>query len=133
MIEKSEKMLRGRSKDTLVYGSALNLLLFSPTYKDSLTKKFRAILKSDKHRTYIFTVSISALRADIQKLEEVADNLLFTEGSPEKGLYIYVERLKNKKFNRGKVKVQISREILGEIKEIAGKNRARIIPKLRKI
>jgi hypothetical protein len=61
----------------LVFASALNLLLFSPTYRKSNLDNFVKLLSEDKRRTYMFSVSTSAFREEIERWEESADNVMF--------------------------------------------------------
>ncbi|MBN2348649.1 MAG: hypothetical protein JXJ22_07430, partial [Bacteroidales bacterium] len=60
-IKKAEKILDKTELGTMVFGSALNLLLFSKTYKDAILNKLKNVLKYDKSLTYVFAVSTSAL------------------------------------------------------------------------
>jgi len=50
-IEKAENMLEKSELGTMIFGSALNLLLFSKTYKDSILNKLKNVLQHDKSRT----------------------------------------------------------------------------------
>lgn len=69
-------MANGGDLGTLVSASALNLLLFSPTYKKLNLDKFERLLSEDKKRTYLFSVSTDAFREDIKRWEKTADNLM---------------------------------------------------------
>jgi len=53
-IEKACTMLGVDDSEILIFGSALNLLLFSPTYEKEITQKIESYLRDDKRRTYIF-------------------------------------------------------------------------------
>jgi KaiC/GvpD/RAD55 family RecA-like ATPase len=118
---------------TLVFASALNLLLFSPTYKEINLDRFEELLRKDKSRTYIFSVSTSAFREDIKRLEEAADNLMFARIEGEMELYLRVDKIENKDFYSEEIKVPIKKETLESIKEVAESVRKREIPKLKKI
>lgn len=126
LIEKSEL-------GTLVFGSALNLLLFSPTYKDAALKNIETILKEDKSKTYIFSVSNSVYAEEIKHLEEAADNLMFTRMEKPMKLFFNIEKMSEVTFSDKEVSVPISKEILKEIKDVAEMSRKKILPKLKKI
>lgn len=126
MIERSDL-------ETLVFGSALNLLLFSPTYKDDIIKNLTNIIKNDKSKTYLFSVSTSAFADEIKLWEEAADNLMYTRMEKPMRLFFKITKMKEVKFSREEMQVPISREILMEIKETAEATRKRIIPEIMKI
>jgi KaiC/GvpD/RAD55 family RecA-like ATPase len=97
-IEEAENMLDKTVPGTMVFGSALNLLLFSKTYKESMLNKLKDTLQYDKSRTYAFAVSTTALADKIKILENVADNLMFTRmGKPMK-LFLKIDRMKEVGF-----------------------------------
>ena len=126
MVEKSDL-------GSLVFGSALNLLLFSPTYKNDTIKNLENIIKNDKSKTYIFSVSTSAFADEIKLWEDAADNLMFTKMEKGMKLFYRIERMKGVNFSREEIEIPISREILTEIQGIAEATRKRIIPEMMKI
>jgi len=71
-IKKAEQMIKKSDLGTMIFGSALNLFLFSPTYKNYMLGKMKEVLKEDKTRTYLFSVSTSAFAGKIKILEEAA-------------------------------------------------------------
>lgn len=64
-INKAESMLEKTEPGTMIFGSALNLLLFSEIYKESILNKMVDILQNDKSRVYAFAVSTTALANEI--------------------------------------------------------------------
>jgi KaiC/GvpD/RAD55 family RecA-like ATPase len=132
-IEKAENMLDKTGLGTMVFGSALNLLLFSKTYKDSILNKLKEVLQHDKSRTYAFAVSTSALADEIKILEDVADNLMFTRMEKPMKLFLRIERMKNVGFSKKEKEVPISEEMLKEINGIAEITRKTRIPEIKKI
>lgn len=123
----------GGDLGTLVFASALNLLLFSPTYKKLNLDKFEKLLSEDKKRTYIFSVSTIAFREDIKRWENAADNLMFARMEEKMKLYLRIDKMENRKVSFKEVPVPIEKEILEEIKEVDESVRKREIPKLQKI
>src|SRR6056297_1269936 len=67
-VSKGEDMLPDSELGIMVFGSALNLLLFSPTYQNRILGKLEQIVQ-DKSKTYAFSVSTSAFRDKIKVLE----------------------------------------------------------------
>jgi archaellum biogenesis ATPase FlaH len=123
------------SKDlgTLIFASALNLLLFSPTYKQLNLDKIERLIKENKTKTYLFSVSTSAFREEIRRWEQAADNLMFARMQGPMKLYLKTTKIENRKSLSEEIQVPISKKMLENIKEVAESTRQRQIPKLRKI
>ncbi len=60
---------------TLVYAAALDLLLHSPTYVDSVIEQVAHTLKHEETRSYLFSVTAQAKNTVIKDWEEAANNL----------------------------------------------------------
>jgi len=132
-INMAENMFDITGPGTMVFGSALNLLLFSKTYKDSILKKLKNALQHDKSHSYVFAVSTSAFADEIKMLEDAADNLMFTRmGKPMK-LFLKIIRMKGVGFSGNEKELPISEEMLREINEIAEITRKTRIPQIRNI
>jgi len=132
-IEKAEDMLEKTDLGTMVFGSALNLLLFSKTYKNSMLNKLKEVIQKDKSKTYSFAVSTSALADEIKVLEDVADNLIFTRMEKHMKLFLKITRMKGVEFSGEETEVPIPEETLKEINEIAEATRKTRIPEIQKI
>jgi len=132
-IEKAESLIQKSNLGTMVFGSALNLLLFSKTYKKSILDKLKDVLQNDKRRTYAFAVSTTALANEIKTLEEVADNLMFTRMEKPMKLYLKILRMKYVNYSKKEKEVPVSEEMLKEINEIAEATRKTRIPEIMKI
>lgn len=117
----------------LVFGSALNLLIFSKTYGNSILDKLKRTIKEDKTKTYFFTVSTSAFREKIRILEEEADNLMFTRTEEPMKLYVKITKMKGVKFSKEEVEAPLTTKDLEVIKEIAEGSRRDLIPIISKI
>ncbi len=133
VIDLADSLIEKSELGTMVFGSALNLLFFSPTYKDAALKNIETILKKDKSKTYIFSVSNSVFAEEIKYLEDASDNLMFTRMEKPMKLFFNIEKMTGVKFSKKEVNVPISKEILKEIKDVAEVSRKRILPKLKKI
>jgi len=113
----------------LVFGSALNLLLFSPTYGEGILAEIKSTIARTDTLTFLFSVSSSAKKEMISELEEAADNLLVSHSSRDPfKLFLRVERMKGVSFSLEEVEVPISAETLTEIKAVADHSRRRVIP-----
>ncbi len=133
VIALADSLIEKSKLGTMVFGSALNLLFFSPTYKDAALKNLETIIKHDKSKTFIFSVSNSMLAEEIKHLEDASDNLMYTRMEKPMKLFFNIEKMAGVKFSNKEVNVPISKEILKEIKEIAEKSRKKILPKLKNI
>lgn len=132
-INSAESMFNKTGPGTMVFGSALNLLLFSKTYKDSMLNKLKNALQQDKSRTYAFAVSTSILADEIKILEDAADNLMCTRIEKPMKLLLKIDRMKGVGFSGKESQVPISEEMLKEINEIAEITRKTRIPEIKKI
>jgi len=118
----------------LIFGSALNLLLFSPTYGNVIFEKIKSTIESNTTKTYIFSVSTSAKVKEISQLEEIADNLILSRSEKEPfRLFMKVLKLRGVPFNPIEVPVPISPKILERIKETADHSRSKVLPAILKI
>lgn len=137
VIKKAEKNMIKKNEEnkpgTLVFATALNLLLFSPTYQKDNLNNLKNFLKESNDRSYLFTVSTSAFREKIQKLENAADNLMFSEMGKDMQLFLRIERLINQETPIEKKKIPMKKEDLEEIKDVAEDVRKKVIPSLKNI
>jgi KaiC/GvpD/RAD55 family RecA-like ATPase len=132
-IAMADDMIEKSDLGTMVFSSALNLLLFSPTYREDTVKNLVDILKHDKSKTYIFSVSTSAYADKIEMWERAADNLMFTRMEKPMRLYCRITKMKEVAFLEDEVPVPIAKEMLMEIKDVAEMTRKRIIPEIMEI
>jgi archaellum biogenesis ATPase FlaH len=133
LIEAGQSMTPGKELGTLVFASALNILLFSPTYRKECLSYLEQLLKEDHDRSYLFSASTSAFREEIRRWENAAENLLFTRMGEEMTLYMHVEKLQHKTISSEETRIPMNKEMLKDIKEIAEHTRTRRIPQLKKI
>lgn len=128
-LRAARQMVPDAGPGVLLFGSALNLLLFSPTYGSRTLEDMKATLTGNGGATSLFSVSSSAKREMIAELEASADNLLMahSERDPFR-LFVRIERMKGVPFDGREIQVPFSPEMLGEVKEVADHSRRRIIP-----
>jgi len=136
--EKVLKVASGKLPDEgpgiLIFCSALNLLLFSPTYGDAIFEKIKETIITNTDKTYLFSVSTSAKINEIAQLEKMADNLILSRSEKEPfRLYMKIIRLKGVHFNPAEIQVPISSEILTHIKEMADHSRGKVLPTILKM
>jgi len=112
----------------LIFGSALNLLLFSPTYGDVIFEKIKNTIVSNTDKTYLFSVSTLA------KAEEIANNLILSRSQKKPfRLFIKILKIRDEQYDSAEVQVPISPKTLDHIKEIADHSRSKVIPAILKI
>jgi len=133
-IEKACTMVPDEGPGIMVFGSALNLLLFSPTYGEEILNKMETVFRERKSRTYVFAVSTSAKKKEIARLEKIADNLIMTHSEKEPfRLFMNIERMKGVRFSNEEIEVPIPPKSLVHVKEIAEHSRRRVIPQISEI
>jgi KaiC/GvpD/RAD55 family RecA-like ATPase len=129
VLSEAETNLSPKEHGILIFGSALNLLLFSPTYGDKILEKMINSVTTDKTKTYILSVSTSAKAEEIAKLENAADNLIMTRSEkPPFKLYMQILRMKGVPFISDEIEVPIDDKSLKQIKKVADHSRNKVIP-----
>ncbi len=133
-IEQASSMLPEDGPGILIFSSALNLLLFSPTYGAGILEKMKAAAQGAQRFTYLFSASTTAKAEEIAELEAVVDNLIMTRSakSPFR-LYMQVVRSKGNTHLSDEIEVPFSTELLTDVKEIADHSRKKVIPLVSKL
>ena len=133
-MEHACSILPDEGPGILIFGTALNLLLFSPTYGKEILEKIKFVMQQNLKFTLLFSTSTSAKKEEVKKLENLADNLIITRSDPvTHKLYLQISRIKNVPFINDEIEVPFSPEIIIDIKEIADRSRKRIIPLISKL
>ena len=134
-LAQATEMVPQEGPGVLVFGSAINLLLFSPTYGRAILDKIKATMTTNKQgRTYLFSASTTAKREEIAELEAVAENLMITRSEKEPfRLFLRVVRAKDVPFVSEEIEVPIPPGVLLEVKAVADHSRKRVIPQVSKL
>lgn len=127
-IETGVDLLNSPEPDIMLYGAALNILFFSPTWGEKIFEKWKVILSRPGRFTSVFSVSTSAFREKIRQLEELADNLMYSRIEKPMTLLFRVARIKGAQFVPEEVKVPLTEETLLNLKAESSRLRKRIIP-----
>ncbi len=118
----------------LLFASAINLLLFSPTYGSQILARLEDMLQHDRRWTLLFSASTTAKAQEIARLEATADNLWMTRSEKDPfRLYLRIVRMKGVRFLSEEILVPIPPDALGEVKEVAEHSRKRVIPQIMRI
>lgn len=130
-IEQACQMVPDEGPGILIFGSALNLLLFSPTYGKGILEKMKTAARGDQKYTYLFSASTTARAEEIAELEAIANNLILTHSTkaPFK-LYMKIERIIDSDFVSEEIEVPFPSEVLMDVKEVADHSRKRVIPQV---
>jgi len=129
----AETMVEKTELGTMVFGAALNLLLFSPTYRKPTLENIISILKNDKTKTHIYSVSTSAYADDVKLWEEAADNLMLMRMEKPMKLFFNIERMQGVNYKTDEINLPFSDEVMLEIKETAEASRKKMLPEIKKI
>lgn len=123
----------GEGPGVLLFASAINLLLFSPTYGQEILGRIEQVM-SDGRFTVLFSASTTAKKQQIAHLESVADNLWTTRSErPPMRLYLRILRMHAVRFVPDEVQVPIPPGALEDVKVVADHSRKRVIPQISKI
>jgi KaiC/GvpD/RAD55 family RecA-like ATPase len=133
-LERACAMVPDDGPGILVFCSALNLLLFSPTYGKDILEKMKATSPEEQRRTYLFSASTTAKAEEIAELEAVVDHLIMTRSTKSPfQLHMQIERIKGVPFVSGEIPVPFSASVLTDVKAIADHSRKRVIPLVSKL
>lgn len=117
----------------LIFASALNLLLFSPTYGDAIFEQIKSTIVSNTSKTYIFSVSTSAKAEEISQLEKMADNLFLSRSEKHPfQLFMKILKMRDIPYVSDEVQVPIPPPILDHIKKMADHSRNKVLPAILK-
>jgi hypothetical protein len=112
-IEQACQMVPDEGPGILIFASALNLLLFSPTYGKGVLEKMKAAARGNQKRTYLFSASTTAKAEEIAELEAAAN-----------------KRIEGANFISEEIEVPFSADVLMDVKEVADHSRKRVIPQV---
>ena len=130
-IKRAHNALNDSGDEALIFGAAMNILLFSPTYGESV---FQRILKIVESGTFsLFTISNTVFEEKMNRLEQAAQNLIFTYTEKIMEMYLKVERMKDVPYKKEAIRVPLNEEEIRHMRAEAEKMRKQLIPMLRKI
>ena len=133
-IEQACSMVPDEGPGILIFASALNLLLFSPTYKNGILEKMLTAALGDQKRTYLFSASTTANAEEIAELEAAATNLIITRSTKEPfRLYMQINRIDGEEFISDEIELPFSANSLLDVKVVADHSRKKVIPLISKL
>lgn len=128
-IERALARTEGSGPGTLLFGSALNLFMFSDTYRDAMLDTFVETAERED-LTVLFTVSSSAYAEEIGRVEDAADTVLLTE-MDEGTLRLRGERSESVPLETDFVDVPFTSDELDHVREVAESSRDDLIPTIK--
>lgn len=131
-VLKASEHLNPNQMGIMIFGSALNLLLFNDHYLEYTTNLVEEILMDSKY-TILFTVSNNVYPERIKRWEEKADNLLIADLSEDNCLNLHVIKMKSVDYRDNDTLVPIDQTTLSEIEHIARLSRNKNIECIKKI
>jgi len=133
-IKRACAMVPEEGPGILIFISAINILLFSPTYGRGILDIIKTTAQEEKVHTYLFSASTTAKAEEIAELEAVVDNLIMTYSTKAPfRLYMQIKRVKNVPFISEEIQVPFSADVLISVKEVADHSRKRVIPLVSKL
>lgn len=130
-ILQAKQLLPSSDLGSLVYGSALNMLLFSPTYGAEIHQKIVELLQSNDN--FIFTIANNIFEEQIAVWEKMSDNLFFTHGTGIMHLGFKILRMSEGRFSKDEIEVPLTEDELRTMRSEADTSRKHLIPMIRKI
>jgi KaiC/GvpD/RAD55 family RecA-like ATPase len=119
---------------TLVFASALNLLLFSPTYGDQMYSMLLETIRNTGSWTYLLALSSSILLRKGIVLEHAADHLFVMERVPrQRYVHLRAARVRNAAFRAEAVRAPVQADFLEDLKNEAVASRRILIPLVSRI
>ena len=131
-IQMAKIVLPETESPPLIYGSALNMLLFSKSHNKKVHQKILNLMRTRETNT-LFAISNNIFEQEAAEWENVADNLFYSHGTGIMQLAFNVLKLNGEKTHSKEIEAPIKEDDLCEIRSEAEKARKKIIPLLRKI
>lgn len=128
-IDRAVEQIEDTGPGKLLFGSALNLFLFSSTSRESILEAFVKTVERED-RTTLFTVSSSAYAEEIGQVEAAADTVFMTEMNDGK-LRLRGERSESVPVETAFVDVLFGADQLQRIREVAESSRDDLIPTIK--
>lgn len=119
MIAEAKKMTKKSDLGLMLFSTALNLPLFSPTYSDRLMDKIQQMFDA-REMTYVFCVSTSMLKKEAVEVGEMADNQIevwFSERA--KNLLLKVKKMKDVAYLKDEIEAPFTQAKLEETEKIS--------------
>lgn len=133
-IEQAVAIVPDGGPGKLLFGSALNLLMFSPSYGDQVIDAMEHTLTHTDDVTVIFSASTKPKAEQVKRLEQAADNLIMSHKAKDDFvLHMQIQRMKHVAFSDEEITVPIPPETLESVKQIAHHSRQRVIPQISQI
>jgi KaiC/GvpD/RAD55 family RecA-like ATPase len=118
----------------LVFASALNLLLFSPSYGEQLFSMLLDTVRDTRGWTYLLNISSSIQLKKSIILEQAADHLFLMKRVPRNRLlYLRAARIRNTVFHNTAVPIPDMLDFIEDLRNEAVASRRILIPKVSKI
>ncbi len=130
-IRIAKEKLGAQDKPPLIFGAALNILLFSPTYGSAVYSKFYNLVRQGVH--CLFTVSNNVFEEQMAQLEETSGNLILMHSEKIMELHLRIEKMKDVSFDKKDIIVPLPEDELHDMRSETEKMRKHLIPMLRKI
>lgn len=132
VIGMAELILPSTLPPLLIYGTALNMLLFSKTYMRSIHDIFLTMMK-DKSRSTLFTIANNIFEEQASEWEETADNLFLSHGTGIMRLSLNVLKINSTDLRNDDFEIPITEDELNQVRRKAEMARKHYIPMIRKI
>ena len=126
----AQQKLDAEEPENLLYGAALNLLLFSNTFREHVVEKLKTTLLNNN---CIFSVSTNVFKEKVLILENAADNLMFARSEKPMKLLFRIQRMKKAPFLNDEARVPLSEKELAGLRSEAESARKHLIPIISKI
>lgn len=131
VLKKSEEILSDSNNDILTYMTALNMLLYSKTYKNDILTKYHSLINSESN--YLFTFSENIFADDMNKIKEKADNVFYVHGTGIMHLSLKLQKINGNNISINEIETPITEEQINKhLLEIQNR-RQELIPIIKRI
>jgi hypothetical protein len=130
-VEQAKKELGPSQLGPLVYGSAMNMLLFSKTYGKAIYQYLTEQVTHAKNNLY--TIANTVFEDEMDALEKAAKNLFYTHSEGILHLKFQIRKMVGVSFSKEEVPVPLTEEELHNVRMEAEKARQNLIPIIRNI
>ena len=131
VLDKASNLLSASNSDILTYMTALNMLLYSRSYKNDILKKFHTLINSQSNN--LFTFSDNVFADDMTEIKEKADNVFYVHGTGIMHLGLKILSINRNSVSNIEIETPFGEEIINRHLLEIQNHRQELVPIIKKI
>ncbi len=130
-IDKAQNMLPKSNLGIMTYMTALNMLLYSKTYRTDTFNKYLAMVKDTRH--FLFSFSNNIFTDKMHEIQNAADNVIYVHGTGIMRLSLKIMKMREVPFVQDEIETPLTEELISMHLRSIQQMRQTRVPIIRKI